>query len=657
MAIKSFSQKFSNNDEEEQQAKPIQELRTSSSTEAPIDVNQTASIESGQNNRPQSSSGFVNLQKYLDANKSGSIALGERTASKVNKDIQDSKDTSLKSADDFRKQVSDNTRQYNEGLVNDAVNNSSEFIKDQEKLKQLGQQKSGEYTGPNQFTGSEAANNALKAKQNAEESGELTKTAGGRTELLRQTNKSNDQYTLGGLNLNQYLLQNNEESLDKLLKSGEKTSELQSIYDNSRINSDKAVNDAKEINRVTGQKTNQSLEKALIDQNNVLQTQATQAADNEKAKQEALKEALSKPELGLDGQFPNLSDEQLSNLGISREDYETLKGLNADARYVGKDGINLVDFLRNQLGTYSQTSSATPEQIARYNALAQLAGKQPLLSSGGQAGTSELDIQNAFNQLRSQFGGLSPDELALSGDVKSFDDFYAKLLRQQKAERHAQLGNAAQGAAEGASTGASIGSAIPVVGTVIGGIIGGVIGFLANGGLAIAGRAIDKFTNAIGLDKVFGEDTQGTKDYDAYKKLAPEVPGRVMDADQIGGSMYNAIKQYRKTDLVKTLATVFGADPNNLKDSGQNSLIVQGIDRYMDEALSSAVKNGLLDKNDLEQLDGQQIFNKLVLPKLNADIFKATGQKNLIQPDAGVIERIMADRADWYMFNKVIHGT
>jgi len=103
--------------------------------------------------------------------------------------------------------------------------------------------------------------------------------------------------------------------------------------------------------------------------------------------------------------------------------------------------------------------------------------------------------------------------------------------------------------------------------------------------------------------------------------------------------------------LAKTFGT--GGDFGNKQ---QNIQMQQAVDNYVIQAIKDLQNDGTLplDNPTLQDIDGQKVFNMLILPKLNALIKEKTGMSDVIKPDAGVVERFLADQVDYILINNFV---
>lgn len=203
----------------------------------------------------------------------------------------------------------------------------------------------------------------------------------------------------------------------------------------------------------------------------------------------------------------------------------------------------------------------------------------------------------------------------------------------------AKVGDKKGAVAQGAAAGAAIGSVVPVIGTAVGAVVGAVVGLI--------GASL-------------GDKQQASEAYyGAHKKLKPDEVVRGWTADQVGGAVFETIKSHTKSGNVKKfpdvgeMYTAFGIT----KDAHKNYKNVQSqMGDFIKGVVTTAQQMGALptDPNELKQLDGQQIYYKVVVPALAAKYKEATGKDSTawntdkIKPGQGsAMHELFADWTDW----------
>lgn len=203
----------------------------------------------------------------------------------------------------------------------------------------------------------------------------------------------------------------------------------------------------------------------------------------------------------------------------------------------------------------------------------------------------------------------------------------------------AKVGDKKGAVAQGAAAGAAIGSVIPVVGTAVGAVVGAVVGLI--------GASL-------------GDKQQKSEMYyGAHKKLKPDEVIRGWTDDQVGGAVFETIKSHTKSGNVNKfkdvgeMYTAFGIT----KDAHKNYKNVQSqMGDFIKGVVETAQQMGALptDPMELKQLDGQQIYYKIVVPAMAAKYKEATGKDSVgwstDKINAGSdqkMHQLFADWTDW----------
>lgn len=180
------------------------------------------------NTTPTKSGSFVNLQRYLDTNQPQAQQLGTNVAGSITKRGDEAKTAVNTAKDTFKGQVTANTPTFDESLYSQAVADPTKFSTSGDTTgwnKML----SGTYSGPTVSSATDLWNPASTAVNTAVNTGELVKTAGGQTELLRQI--APNPYSRGGMTMNQMLLQNVDPAREAITTSANALQPLKDVMD------------------------------------------------------------------------------------------------------------------------------------------------------------------------------------------------------------------------------------------------------------------------------------------------------------------------------------------------------------------------------------------------------------------------------------------
>lgn len=339
-----------------------------------------------------SSGRFVNIQNYLNANK-GYNEQGGGLAGQITNDIskqaQGVQDKFSQDKQNFQQQAEAGRNQYNEGLVNQAVQDPNAFVGNQQNMQNWQKMQSGQYAGPQQFQGGQ------QYQQQAQDIGNLANMAqseSGRSQVLKQL-YGTPGYASGQRSLDNLLLQSNNDQLQQLQS-------LKPAAENLQSGVESGSNEA-----------------------NALAQQYSQEAAATKAKlNEQIGGAKSGFETGLNNDYSNflkgqndifsgLQNKLATGQALSPEEAITQLGLGSGDTNRQLYGTKASDYL-HQNANPTLASYADANQYAKYNALSQLAGQDPTLlnqADAAQAGTGRN--APAFNFDKNAFlGELSARE-------------------------------------------------------------------------------------------------------------------------------------------------------------------------------------------------------------------------------------------------------
>lgn len=205
----------------------------------------------------------------------------------------------------------------------------------------------------------------------------------------------------------------------------------------------------------------------------------------------------------------------------------------------------------------------------------------------------------------------------------------------------AKVGDKKSAAAQGAATGAAIGSIIPGIGTAVGAVVGAVVG--------VIGASLGNKENPSELA------------YGAHKKMDPKANARGWSEDQINGAVFETIKSHTKSGNInkfKDVSEMYTA-MGITKDAHKNIKQVEGkMGDFIKGVIETAQGVGALptDPAALRQLDGQEIFYKIVTPAMAAKYKEVTGQDSQgwtqdRSDGSSYMHNLMADWTDWMVAN------
>jgi hypothetical protein len=501
---------------------------------------------------PSSSGNFTNLQSYLDANMDGASNLGNTLSGSLNKGYQDAFGNVLGQRGQFSTQVVAGTDQYNPDLIKSATTDPTSFLSNSDSMQQLAKMKAGQYTGPSAFENSQYGTAAQTSVTNAQQQASLAGTAGGREELLRQANP-NTQYSNGGLGLDQFLVQGSPGALNQVTTAASRAGGLTDLFNDTQKAADNNVATAQKTSANTGTQTTTALNGAVSDYRTQIDNAVDAATKQQQQQFTDLQNSLSPQQqqtaalksnatTSTPALTYNVSDAQLGQMGVTRDQWNQLVQLNNQSLAQGNQGISLSSYLNNTPGQFTEGSVATPEQQAFFNALNQVAGSGLSLNGGGTAGGSQYDLESAYNALLAQLqakaptgvtGGTNPTTggtaataagaAGVAGLVNQISNLLKNQAQQPKVNTQ-QIGQQASQTANGignasvapilTGVGAGLGAGLPISGAASGagaGATGSVTvtdasgipySFAGNGGLTTVGAGAGSGISTVGADGI-----------------------------------------------------------------------------------------------------------------------------------------------------------
>lgn len=393
--------------------------------------------ESQQANNPT----FTNLSAYLGANPNAGASIGAKEAAPITTANTNAATTLGQAAGAFNTAVGQGTDVYNPTLESQATSNPSDFVANPANVTAWQNMVSGAYSGPSSFESSPFGTTATTAAQTAQQEGNLVNTAGGQEQLLTQNNENNPtQYTQGGLSLDQFL-GSQTGGLAAPTTAAQTASGFGNQLAAATTAGDTGVTNAQNTSTATGQQATSGITNAETALQNNITGAATAAQTTAQQQYQNLVNALNgqpqttppttsttQPVNGntataqrvasatsggqsrgpAPGSFTTLTSDQLTQLGITQDQYSQLQALNQQAVAAGQPGINLTNYLTApNYSLITPQSVATTQQIANWNALNQLvpgSNAQFLSGATGNAASANptFDFNGALAALQGQ---------------------------------------------------------------------------------------------------------------------------------------------------------------------------------------------------------------------------------------------------------------
>ncbi len=363
----------------------------------------------------QFGSNAAKLSDYLNANKDQVDAYGNKIAGDLSKGYSDTTGAIDQGFNAFNSSVNQGYAQPDEDLINGAISNSAEFVKNPGNVSKFQSLFNDQYKGPDSFETSDSYGGLNDKVNKAVENANLLKSQGGLNTFLNTGNKEN--LTAGGQALNTALLQKSPEAATAIRNAASPYENLSSYLGDKTTQANQNVANAKKTASDTSANLqNQFLgEKGILpsfqtDINNRVQQSRTQATDRNKA----VIDALTNGDYGLFGGANKISPQVVSDLGASSPLDVAL------VNYAqGPWNLNPMSFLtsQNPEAQINSNNVSTQDDYTRAAALAQLTGQPSFLDpmNASQAGTANLDLSDfnsdAFNQAKQlAYSGATPEE-------------------------------------------------------------------------------------------------------------------------------------------------------------------------------------------------------------------------------------------------------
>lgn len=447
-------------------------------------------LSAGSADAPQAGSNkkqsFATLQSYLKPNKVQGEQLATQVASNTAKIGETAKTGVESAANTVGSQVQQNTIKADQGLVDTALSNPREFIKNPENISAYTKQRDAAYTGPANFETTAEGQAATADVTKANEKAKLLDSESGRKTLLADTQQNK---ATGITGLNQALLSTNPNATATLQGAKGAFSGLQSLLSGKAgdINSQIAAaqseaETAKQYARQKGAQTTEAFKSGIDQKLSAIQGQQpmiNSIIEKVKAKQPLTPEQATYFRINADYILPainamfqdygiNVDAAPLVNMlaspaAVSREqvaapeDFETADAL---SKLVDPSFSYLNPTLKDQAGT-------VPSKFLDYNEEA---------SRGIQNQLADKDlntINNIYGEMYFLHGG-NPDNRQLTdpAEVQKVVDKLNSLGRQEEARLFYNAVNRTFGTARDITSpvigdGGSDGS-IPIIGNRMG---------------------------------------------------------------------------------------------------------------------------------------------------------------------------------------------
>lgn len=347
----------------------------------------------------QFGSNAAKLSDYLKANEGQVGEFGQRVADQLTKGYGDTLGSIDQGYQQFGQQVNSGYAQPNQGLVDQAASNPSEFVKNPNDVSSFKSIYNNQYSGPDSFASSgiygDLNNQVNKAVEN---SGLVNSSSGLQTYLNNFMGGGNR--TQGMQALDTALLQKSPTARNTIQSAASPYQNLTGYLSNKSQAAENDVAIAKQKANTSQQETRNR----FTGEGGVIPTFKNQVESGlAPARQSALDRSDAARSALENG---TASDQELSDLGLTGEQYNSALAyrdlINSGGNSGNKGSINLPDFLgftqQSPDVAINRSNFATPEQYAQSAALAQLTGQDMSSflnpSDAAQAGKYNSDISD-----------------------------------------------------------------------------------------------------------------------------------------------------------------------------------------------------------------------------------------------------------------------
>lgn len=346
-------------------------------------------VATGEDKAPTGGGGgtrsFTDVRSFLEANRPQAQELAKNVGTKIKSEAEGAQKAIQETGEKYKSDIEKGAIRTEpvKGLIQEAAMTPEEVLKRQQDVAKLSTVRTGQFTGPKAVSSADTA--ALQRQaQEAQRKAALTETQMGREELLGLTGGKS---TKGGLQLDQLLLSQTPEARAALEEAGQASKGLTGALESTLGDVSQFANQAEQETAATKALFGETFGNAKTEFQKQLDERLRQAQEQAQARAAAAKTALGT------GQY----DEQaLMDLGVKQEDLAGILQAQKDLAADYGENIDLNEYLQQTGPNFNRSQVATQQDLARQQALEELAGQQ-FGVIGNQVGGANLNL--------SQFGG------------------------------------------------------------------------------------------------------------------------------------------------------------------------------------------------------------------------------------------------------------
>lgn len=364
---------------------------------------------------------FAGIKDYVNANKNQTAGLANDVGGLVNNYGNEARTKINEGVNQFNQAVDQNTVNLDDRVFNTAKTKAQDVTSVQPDLDTFIGMRDAEYKGPTSFEGSEQYQPAQQAYTTAQQAINNTQSDAGQRQLLSELQQSQrGKVNQGSLALNSALLQGDTNARSILDNVKSQNDDVEGLFNTKKVEADQKALAGKTATEATRkaiddnfrgeQGVQSSLEKELGERSQDLIGQSNQRSDD----------LINSLQNGA-----SLTDQQISSLGISKEQYANLvTDMNLLKNTFGNNSYSNITPYATKVGIDGQITAqnaATAEEYARYQALNELMGSQNQFlndpSLAGQAANVKLADFDINNLAQNMQGGINSAQARLDAEA------------------------------------------------------------------------------------------------------------------------------------------------------------------------------------------------------------------------------------------------
>jgi hypothetical protein len=325
----------------------------------------------------------TNVNDYLDANRTQADTLAGKIAGNIRTQGDQVRGQITQAGENFNQGADAKTVRLDQGLVDQARSNPTEFVKDQGNVQRFGTMRDASYGGPRDLT-DYGYSDLQRGAQNAVQKGSLVDTDAGREQLLAEVSRHP---SAGGNSLNNLLLSGQPTALKTLQDAKTGVSDLSSYLD--QVNS-QAQERAKQAGATTDA-TRQAIQNQFKGEGGAIPSLYGEVDARTGQLQKEAAENNRAKDLLTQGNVAGLSDAQLQALGASRGELNSFEEKLSRLKELGKN-FDVSGYLKTQApeAQITRNNAATSDEAARLSALESLFGGESQIPMGQPPASSDL---------------------------------------------------------------------------------------------------------------------------------------------------------------------------------------------------------------------------------------------------------------------------